>query len=48
MLDPPGKPGQQAVHYPSANFRPLSSGSVTNPMFIKVFDTHLSPKSPGP
>ena len=39
LLDPPGKPDQQAIHCATANFGPLSRGSVTNPMLITVFDT---------
>ena len=47
MLDPLGKPDQQAIHSPTANFGPLSTGSVTNPMLITVFDTYLTLRSPG-
>ena len=46
LLDPPGKPDYQAIHCPTANFGPLSRGSVTNPILITVFDTYLPPKSP--
>ena len=46
LLDLPGKPDHQAIHCPIANFGPLSSGSVTNPMLITVFDTqgHREPE----
>ena len=47
LLDPPGKPDHQAIHGVTANFGPLSSGSVTNPILITVFDTYLTPRSPG-
>ena len=30
----PGKPVHQAIHYPTANFRPLSRGSIPSPMLI--------------
>ena len=36
----PGKPDQQAIHCPTANFGLLSTGSVTNPILITVFDTY--------
>ena len=42
MLDPPGKPDHQAIHCPTGDFGPLSRGSVTNPMLITLFDTHLT------
>ena len=45
MLVHPGKPVHQAIHYPTANFRSLSRGSVPNPMLIIAFDTYWSPKS---
>ena len=47
MLDPAGKPDYQDTHCPTANFGSLSNGSITNPMLITVFDTHLTPESPG-
>ena len=47
LLDLPGKPNQQAIHCPTAGLEPLSRGSVTNPMLITVFDTYLTPRSPG-
>ena len=40
-----GKPDQQAIHCPTANFGPLSRDSVTNPMLITVFDNYLTPRS---
>ena len=46
LLDSPGKPDHQAIHCPTANFGPLSRGSVTNPILITVFDTYLTPRSP--
>ena len=45
LLVPPGKPDHQAIHCPTANFGPLSRGSITNPMFITVFDAYLTPRS---
>ena len=45
LLDTPGKPDHQAVHYPTANFGPLSRGNVTNPTLITVFDTYLTQRS---
>ena len=47
LLDPSGKHDQQAILCPIANFGPLLRGSVTNPMLITVFDTYLTPRSPG-
>ena len=47
LLDPPGKPDHQAIHCPTVNFGPLSSGSVTNSILITGFDTYLTPMSPG-
>ena len=48
LLDPPGKPDHQAIaNCSKANFGPLSSGSITNPMLITVFDTYLTLTSPG-
>ena len=47
MLDPLGKPGHKAIHWPTANFGPLLRGSLTNPMLITVFDAYLTPRSPG-
>ena len=47
LLDAPGKPDHQAIHCPTANFGPLSRGSVTNPMLVTVLDTHMTPRSPG-
>ena len=47
LLVPPGKPVHQAIHYPTTNFRPLSRGSIPNPMLITAFDTYLSPRSLG-
>ena len=41
-----GKSIRQAIHHPSANFRPLSKGSITNAMLMTVFDTYLFPRSP--
>ena len=46
LLDRPGKPDQQAVHFPTANFGPLSRDSFTYPVLITVFDTYLTPRSP--
>ena len=46
VLVPQNKPVHQAIHYPTANFGPLSKGSVTNPMLITAFDTHLTAISP--
>ena len=42
----PGQPEHQAIHCPTANFGPLSRGSVTNAILITVFDTYLTPRSP--
>ena len=36
-----------AIHCLTANFGPLLRGSMTNPMLITVFDTHLISKSLG-
>ena len=47
LQDLPGKADHQAIHCPTANFGPLSRGSVTNSMLITVFDTYLTPRSPG-
>ena len=47
LLVSPGKPVYQPIHYPIANFRPLSRGSVPNPMLITAFNTYLSPRSMG-
>ena len=47
LLVPPGKPLHQTIHYPTANFRPLSRGSVPNPMLITAFDTYFIPRSLG-
>ena len=47
LLVLPGKPVHQAIHYPTANFGPLSRGSVPNPMLITVFDSYLSTRSLG-
>ena len=44
LLDPPDKPDHQAIHCPTANFGPLSRGSITNPILITVFDTYLASK----
>ena len=38
LLDPPGRPDQQAIHCPTANFGSLSRGSVIKPVLITVFD----------
>ena len=46
MLDPPGKPDYQAILCPTANFRSLLRGSITNHL-ITVFDTYLAPKVTG-
>ena len=46
MLDPPGKPDYQAILCPTANFRSLLRGSITNHL-ITVFDTCLAPKVTG-
>ena len=43
LLDCPDRPDYQATHCPTANFGPLSSGSITNPILITVFDTYLTP-----
>ena len=43
----PGKSDHQAIHCPTANVGPPSRGSVTNPILTPVFDTYLTPKSPG-
>ena len=45
QLDPPGKPDHQAIHCLTANFGPLSRGSVTNPILITVIDTYLTQRS---
>ena len=42
-----GKPDHEAIHCPTANVGRLSSGSVTNPMLITVFDAYLTPKVTG-
>ena len=42
-----GKPNQQTIHFPTANFGPLLGDNVTNPMLITVFNTYLTPSSPG-
>ena len=47
LQDLPGKADHKAIHCPTANFGPLSRGSVTNSMLITVFDTYLTPMSPG-
>ena len=47
LLFRPGKPVHQAIHCPTANFGPLLTGSITNPMLITVFGTYLTPRSPG-
>ena len=47
MLFPLGKPSHQAIHYPTANFGPLSTGSITNSMLITAFDTNLTLRSLG-
>ena len=47
LLDPPGKPDQEAIHSPTTNFGPLLRGSVTDPMLITVFDSSLTPRSSG-
>ena len=46
LLDPPGKSDYQAIHCPTANFRSLLRGSITNHL-ITVFDTCLAPKVTG-
>ena len=46
-LDLPGRPDHQAIHFPRANLGPLSRSSLTNPIIIIVFDTYLTPSSPG-
>ena len=46
LLDPPGKPDHQASHCHTTNFEPLLRGSVPDPMFITVFDSYLTPRSP--
>ena len=43
----PGKPDQQAIHCPTANFGQLSRDRVTNPMLITVFYSHVTARSPG-
>ena len=45
LLDPPGKPDQQVIHCPTANFGPLLRGSFSNPMLIAVLDTQMTPRS---
>ena len=45
MLDATGKPDLQAIHFTTANFRPISRGSITNPIIITVFDTYVTPMS---
>ena len=47
LLDPPGKPDHQATHCPTANFGPVSRGSITYSILITVFDTYLTPKVTG-
>ena len=47
LLVPQGKPVHQAIHYSTANFRPLLRGNVPKPMLITAFDTYLSPRSLG-
>ena len=47
-LDSPAKPDHQGIHCPIANFGLLSTSSITNPILITVFDTYLTPRSPGP
>ena len=47
LLDSSGKPNHQAIHCSTANFGPLSRGSVTNPILITVFETYLTSRSPG-
>ena len=42
MRDPRGKTDHQAIHCPTANFGPLSRGSVTKPMLITVFDNDMT------
>ena len=39
ILDPTGKPNNQVIHSPTANFGPLSRDSVINPMLITVIIT---------
>ena len=47
LLFRPGNPAHQAIHCPTANFGPLLTGSITNPMLITAFGTYLTPGSPG-
>ena len=44
LLDLPGKPDQQAIHCPTANFGPLSRDNVTKPQLIwpYLFDTKFT------
>ena len=37
----------QAIHYLTANFGPLSRVSITHPMLITAFNAYLTPRSPG-
>ena len=46
VIAPPGKPDHQAIHCPTANFRPLWGDCVTNPILITVFNTYLTTRSP--
>ena len=50
LLDPTGKPNNQVIHSPTANFGPLSRGSVIN-FYVNHcdnhFNTYLTPKLPG-
>ena len=39
LLDPPAKPDHQTIYCPTANFGPISRGSVINPILIILFDT---------
>ena len=42
LLHHPGKPDHQAINCPTANFGPLSKGSVSNPILITVFDPNVT------
>ena len=42
----PPTPRSPSQTCPTANFGPLSRGSIIIPMLITVFDTYLTPRSP--
>ena len=47
LLDSPGKPEQQTIHCPTANFGQQLRGSIANLILIIVFDTYFTPRSTG-